>query len=113
MFTTAIEPPYVAVIFSSLRPTGENTRKDGYGATATRMEELARKQPGYLGIESARDESGFGITVSYWKDEESAKSWKQVQEHLSAQKAGQKMWYQKYSVQIATVTRAYEFDKNR
>lgn len=74
------------------------------------MEELAREQPGYLGIESARDESGFGITVSYWKDEEAAKAWKQVQEHLMAQRAGRESWYIEYSVHVATVTRAYSSD---
>ncbi|MDO4916290.1 MAG: antibiotic biosynthesis monooxygenase [Rothia sp. (in: high G+C Gram-positive bacteria)] len=111
MFTTSTEPPYVAVIFSSLRPTGHQAQKDGYNAVALRMDQLASEQPGYLGIESARDENGFGITVSYWKDEESAKAWKQVQEHLAAQKSGQKIWYEKYSVHIATVTRAYDFTK--
>ncbi|MFJ2758731.1 antibiotic biosynthesis monooxygenase family protein [Nocardioides sp. NPDC087217] len=64
------EPPYTAVIFNSLRtPTGE-----GCAETAARMEELAADQPGYLGIESARD--GLGITVSYWTDEQAARSWK-------------------------------------
>ena len=51
------QPPYYAVIFSSLRTAGDN----GYGSMAARMEELAKEQPGFLGIESARD--GLGITV--------------------------------------------------
>jgi antibiotic biosynthesis monooxygenase (ABM) superfamily enzyme len=55
------EPPYTAVIFTSLRTNGDN----GYGTMAERMEELAAQQPGYLGIESARD--GIGITVSYYE----------------------------------------------
>src|SRR5690606_16785037 len=54
------EPPYVAVIFTSIRADGD----DGYGATAEEMGRLAAQQPGYLGFESARD--GIGITVSYW-----------------------------------------------
>ncbi|MEK0361598.1 hypothetical protein V6943_04235 [Pseudomonas sp. CBC3] len=54
------EPPYYAVVFTSLRAEGDR----GYGAMAGRMLELAAMQPGFLGVESARD--GVGITVSYW-----------------------------------------------
>lgn len=43
------------------------------------MEELAKKQEGYMGIESARNE--LGITVSYWKDLENIKKWKEQSEH--------------------------------
>jgi len=48
----------------------------GYGATADRMVELASKQPGFLGIESTRDEAGFGITVSYWESEAAIAAWR-------------------------------------
>jgi len=57
-FADTPRPPYYTVIFTSLRTPGEH----GYGAMAARMEELAEKQPGYLGIESVRE--GLGITVS-------------------------------------------------
>jgi heme-degrading monooxygenase HmoA len=95
------EPPYTAVIFTSLRTDGDN----GYGAMAARMEELAAQQPGYLGIESARE--GLGITVSYWADDASARAWKQIGEHLVAQRNGQQRWYTDYCVRIATVERDY------
>ena len=96
-------PPYVAVIFSSVRTAGDH----GYGATAQRMEELAAEQPGYLGIESARDPDGFGITVSYWADEDSARAWKRVAEHADAQRRGRDEWYESYTVRVATVSREY------
>jgi len=41
---------------------------------ADRMVELASSQPGFLGIESAREE--VDITVSYWADIESITAWK-------------------------------------
>lgn len=72
------EPPYYAVIFTSLRTDGDN----GYGEMAVRMVELAAQQPGFLGVESAREE--VGITVSYWKDLESIKAWKADLEHKEA-----------------------------
>ena len=99
----AITPPYVAVIFTSVRTPGDN----GYAATAQRMDELAAEQPGYLGIESARDGDGFGITVSYWRDEDLAREWKRVAEHAEAQRRGREGWYERYTVRVATVTREY------
>jgi heme-degrading monooxygenase HmoA len=99
------EPPYVAVIFTSLRTTGD----DGYGATAVRMEELAAQQPGYLGIETARE--GVGITVSYWATEAHARAWKRVAEHVAVQQAGRERWYEAYAVRIARVTRDYRFER--
>ncbi len=81
----------------------------GYGAMAARMEALAAEQSGYLGIESARD--GLGITVSYWTDDAAAAAWKQVAEHVVAQRLGRDAWYADYQVRIATVTRAYGPDR--
>ena len=95
------EPPYTAVIFTSVRTAGD----DGYAQMAQRMEDLAREQPGYLGIESAR--GGMGITVSYWVDAEAARAWKAVAEHRGAQRLGRAQWYRAYRVRIATVEREY------
>lgn len=96
-------PPYYAVIFSSLSSVGEN----GYDAMAERMVELAAEQPGYLGVESARDSEGFGITVSYWASLEAIAAWKANAEHRVAQESGKALWYQHYELRIARVERAY------
>lgn len=94
-------PPYTAVIFTSLRTDGDH----GYAVMSTRMLELAAQQPGFLGVESARD--ALGITVSYWRSEAHAAAWKQVAEHLVAQERGRETWYADYRVRVATVTREY------
>lgn len=85
------EPPYYAVIFSS-HVTGDT---EGYAETAARMLELAAEQPGYLGVESVRED--LGVTVSYWADLESIRLWKQQAEHRLAQKSGREKWYSSYS----------------
>lgn len=95
------EPPYTAVIFTSMRTDGDQ----GYAATAAAMNALAAAQPGYLGVESAHD--GLGITVSYWRDEDAARAWKQVAAHLVAQRRGREVWYRDYRVRVATVRRDY------
>ena len=95
------EPPYVAVVFTSLRTQGDN----GYSLMSMRMDELAAQQSGYLGHETARDD--VGITVSYWVDEDAARAWKQVAEHLVAQQRGREVWYSDYRVRVASVLREY------
>jgi heme-degrading monooxygenase HmoA len=70
------------------------------------MDDLARRQPGYLGHESARGKD-VGITVSYWVDHAAAAAWKQVAEHLVAQERGRAAWYADYTVRVATVDREY------
>lgn len=106
-FATLPAPPYYVVCFSSTRTDGDN----GYGAMADAMEQLARQQPGFLGVESARGADGFGITNSYWMDETSIRNWKKVVDHLAAQRQGRAEWYSHYEVKVAKVERAYSFHK--
>ncbi|MDI5921175.1 antibiotic biosynthesis monooxygenase [Halomonas sp. LR5S13] len=95
------EPPYYAVIFSSHRTEGDN----GYSAMARHMMALAAEQPGFLGVESVREE--LGITVSYWESLEAIKHWKRNAEHLEAQRRGHQQWYSSFRVRIAKVERDY------
>ena len=101
---TTPKPPYIAVIFTSIYHSNEN---DGYAQTAEEMVALAAKQDGYIGVESVRDNDGAGITVSYWRDEESIINWKAVAAHKAAQKAGMDKWYKAYTTRVATVSREY------
>lgn len=102
-FAKTPEPPYVAVIFTTRRTDGDN----GYGEMAAEMEALASQQAGFLGIESVRDADGFGITVSYWRDEDSVRAWKDVGRHRAAQAAGRAKWYEHFELRVARVERAY------
>lgn len=105
MIAATPQPPYFAVIFSSIRTEGEN----GYNQMANRMLELAFVQEGYLGHESARDE--LGITVSYWDSLDSIKQWKENAEHRIAQKSGRDCWYSTIKVRVAKVEMDYDFSK--
>jgi heme-degrading monooxygenase HmoA len=105
-FADTPEPPYTAVIFTSRRTTADD---EGYATAAARMEQLAEQQPGYLGIESARDAGGFGITVSYWTDDVAAKAWRSVAEHREVQRLGRESWYEHYAVRVATVGHARSY----
>lgn len=94
------QPPYYAVIFSS-QFSGIDANE--YAQMAKRMEKLAKQQLGYLGIESAKKEDGFGITISYWKDLGSIKAWREQTEHQQAQQLGKERWYSSYELKVARV----------
>lgn len=99
--TKTFDIPYYAVIFT----TKMSNNTQGYAVMAKEMEELAKKQKGFLGIESVRQE--MGITVSYWKNEEAISAWKQQTDHIMAQKLGKEKWYEAYRVRVAKVERDY------
>ncbi len=102
-FARTPTPPYFAVIFSSLREGAD----PAYERTAERMLALAAEQPGYLGVESVRDGDGFGITVSYWRDESSIQRWRLHAEHAEARRRGREDWYRHFELRVARVERAH------
>lgn len=104
MIAETPEPPYYAVIFTSLRTEVDS----GYDETAERMLQLAAAQPGFLGVESARET--LGITVSYWKDLDAIRAWHAQAEHRIAQQKGREIWYKSFTTRIARVERDYSFD---
>lgn len=101
------EPPYYVVLFTSRRTGGDN----GYGETANRMEELARTIPGFLGIESAREPGGLGITVSYWASEEAIATWSAHAEHRVAKSTGKQKWYEEFVIRHGVVHKQKEWLK--
>ncbi|KAJ7050004.1 hypothetical protein C8F01DRAFT_1180432 [Mycena amicta] len=111
--STNIPTPHYAVIFTSKRRARP---EDGYAEMGAKMDELARTQPGYIGIDFAEgttendsEKVMSSITVSYWTDEESIRAWKRNVDHLLAQKQGKTEWYLSYEVRVAKVERAYAF----
>ncbi len=101
MIAQTPKPPYYAVIFTSVRTEGDN----GYAEMANRMVDLACQQDGFLGVESARNE--VGITVSYLRDLEAIKKWKENTEHTFARERGRQNWYKFFRVRIARVDSSY------
>jgi heme-degrading monooxygenase HmoA len=90
------------VLFTSRRTDVE----EGYDAVADRMVELASRQPGFLGVETARDAAGLGITISYWASLEAIAAWREHAEHRAAQISGRRKWYSHFELRVAKVERA-------
>lgn len=98
--TTGWPEEYYAVIFTSQRTDAEMAM---YGVTSERMIELAQQQPGFLGLETVREETGLGITVSYWRDREAIAAWGEHAEHRVAQKLGRQEFYSWFQLRITKV----------
>jgi heme-degrading monooxygenase HmoA len=103
-FTQTPATPYYVVIFTSQRNEADAA---GYDDASRRMVELAAQQPGFLGVESARDADGFGITVSYWDNEPAIAAWKRQAEHAEVRQRGRRDWYEHFEIRVAKVERAY------
>ncbi len=96
----------IAVIFVSFRNAKDAI---GYGEAAVAMDALAAAQPGYRGVDSAREADGMGITVSYWADDAAAIAWRDHAEHAAIRESGRAHWYDRYSVTVARVERGYDW----
>jgi len=101
-------PPYYAVIFTSTLATAS----EEYLSMASKMEKGAATISGFLGMRSARDANGFGITVSYWQTQEAIAEWKANADHLVAQKMGRSKWYEHFEIHITRVEKSYAFGKS-
>ncbi len=97
-----------AVIFTSTRTRDD----DGVSAMGAKIVELASKQPGYIGIESVRDERGHGITISYWKSLEAIKKWRENIEHSYARDMGKTKWYGSYALRVSKIINSRYFLKD-
>jgi heme-degrading monooxygenase HmoA len=103
----AYEPPYYAVVFTSV-PAED---REGYDETASRMGELVRRIPGFLGEDSARTPGGLSVTVAYFRDLAGIERWRRDEEHRAAKEYGRAHWYERYSLHIARVEQSRSFDR--
>ena len=105
-FANTPAPQYYAVMFTSQRNDAD---AEGYAEAADAMAALAARQPGYLGMESARGADGVGITLSYWRSEADILAWKHHAEHAAIRDRGRSDWYTRYITRVAKVERAYDW----
>ena len=97
----------IAVIFTSKR----TDFSEGYEEFNSKLEAIAADLPGFIIQESARTPGDIGISISYWKDEESAKAFKKVPLHIEAQKMGKEKYYEWYDVKVCKVEKHYQYKK--
>lgn len=107
MFINTPNPPYYAVIFVSERKGGDS-EDNGYTEMAQRMTDLAINSEGFIGIDSVRGTKS--ITVTYWRDLESIRKWRENADHAMAREVGYAQWYKSVATKIALIERDFTFD---
>jgi len=84
-----------------------NILDSSYSETAKQMRELALESYGCIEFTSST-EGNSEIAVSYWRNKEDIKAWKENKEHKKAQALGIKKWYKNYTVQIVEILHEYK-----
>jgi heme-degrading monooxygenase HmoA len=78
---------------------------------AAEMDQLARTMLGFVDVKAYEAEDGERLTVVWWRDDETLKAWREHARHRVAQRAGRDQWDQYYKMDVATVTRSRQFER--
>ena len=96
----------IAIIFESWPLPN---RQEAYLEAAARLKPLVEAQDGFISIErfeSVTDPGKF-VSISYWRDEEAVRQWRNVEQHRRVQEAGRKSIFSDYRLKVAKVIRDY------
>ena len=102
----------IAVIFEVEPAEG---RRDAYLGIAANLRPLLETMDGFISVDrfqSLTDEKRV-LSLSFWRDEEAVKAWRNTEEHRQAQKAGRGGVFAGYRLRIAHVVRDYGMDERR
>lgn len=96
----------IAVIFEAQPHPG---RRDAYLDAAARLRPLLEKIDGFVSIERFESLTAPGkiLSLSFWRDEEAVRAWRNVEEHRRIQAAGRQSILADYRLRVAAVIRDY------
>jgi len=96
----------IAVIFEVWPAPG---RKDEYLEIAADLRPRLEKIDGFISVERFQSiaEPGKMVSLSFFRDEDAVKAWRNTEEHRAAQKAGRSEVFSNYRLRIAEVARDY------
>jgi heme-degrading monooxygenase HmoA len=94
----------IAVIFE-VWPADRDAYLDIAADLRARLEQI----DGFLSVErfESLTEKGKILSLSFWRDEEAVKAWRNQPEHQTAQKAGRGGIFRDYRLRVAHVMRDY------
>lgn len=84
---------------------------DDYSAMAAEMVERATRTPGFVDFKSFAAKDGERLSVIHWQDEATMQLWANDERHRLAQKLGREKWYQYFRLEVAQVSRAWDFHR--
>lgn len=96
----------IAVIFEVLPAEGQ---REAYLGIAADLRPLLDGIDGFLSIERFQSLTNPDkvLSLSFWRDEEAVKTWRNGAEHRAAQDAGRRGVFADYRLRIASVVRDY------
>lgn len=96
----------IAVIFE-VRPNPG--RREAYLDAAARLRPFLAEVDGFISIErfESLTEPGKMLSLSYWRDEESVRQWRNIEAHRKTQELGRKSLFADYRLSVAEVIRSY------
>lgn len=96
----------IVVIRTQLRADADVAHYEQVGA---RMDELVRAMPGFVAAKDFRAEDGDQISLVTFAGMAGLLAWRNLPEHVEAQRLGRETFYASYAVQVCEVVRAYGF----
>jgi heme-degrading monooxygenase HmoA len=96
----------IAVIFEVEPAAG---KRDAYLGIAAQLRPLLDGIDGFISIERFQSlaDPNRVLSLSFWRDEEAVKAWRNTEEHRQAQQAGRGGIFAGYRLRIAHVVRDY------
>jgi len=96
----------IAVIFEAEPHPG---RKDDYLDAAAALRPLLAAIDGFVAIErfESLTQPGKILSLSFWRDEDAVRQWRNVEEHRRIQGAGRTAIFADYRLRVAQVLRDY------
>ena len=96
----------IAVIFEGM---AQEDRKEAYLDIAAHLRPLLENIDGFVSIERFQSLTTPGkvLSLSFWRDEEAVRQWRNLAPHREAQRAGRQAIFQDYRLRVAHVLRDY------
>jgi heme-degrading monooxygenase HmoA len=96
----------IAVLFEAEPHPG---RRNAYLEAAERLRPLLAEIDGFISIERFESlaQPGKILSLSFWRDEEAVRQWRNVEEHRRIQSAGRASIFADYRLRVAQVVRDY------
>jgi heme-degrading monooxygenase HmoA len=86
---------------------------EDYQAMDAELEARVREQPGYVAHRSYKAADGERLTLVWFRDQESLRSWKTLPRHAEAQRRGRERWYEFYEMEVAEIVRTSSFRRGQ
>jgi len=100
----------IAVIFE-VWPVENGARE--YFDLAAALRPLLEEIEGFISIErfESLTTKGEYLSLSFWRDEESIRTWRNMEEHRTVQEKGRRSVFAEYRIRVASVVRDYGLDE--